>query len=48
MTLAYERRRALEWAGETLREIRLESKDMELWGGPVFKHLDTLDGKGGR
>jgi len=42
MTLAYERRRALEWAGETLREIRQESKDMELWGGPVPEKLREM------
>ena len=39
MTLAYERRRALEWAGQTLRELRQESKDMELWGAPVPEKL---------
>ena len=42
MTVAFERRRALEWAGETLREIRMESKDMELWGGPVPEKLREM------
>lgn len=39
MTLPYERRRALEWAGETFRQIRWASKDEEYWGGPVPERL---------
>lgn len=39
MTLPHERRRAIEWAGETLREIRDASKDLELWGGPIPEKL---------
>jgi hypothetical protein len=35
MTLAYERRRALELAGEALRAIRHEGRDLELWGAPL-------------
>ena len=36
MTLPYERRRALEWAGETMRELAFQpDRDEELWGGPV-------------
>ncbi|MBU1357605.1 MAG: hypothetical protein KKC79_12775 [Gammaproteobacteria bacterium] len=42
MTLPYERRRALEWAGEALRTIRSESKDIEQWGGPVPEKLRIL------
>ncbi|WP_218511774.1 BPSL0761 family protein [Variovorax sp. dw_308] len=43
MTLPYERRRALEWAGETLRELAyLREKDEELWGGPVPPKLTQL------
>ncbi|RYH53081.1 MAG: hypothetical protein EON54_13985 [Alcaligenaceae bacterium] len=42
MTLPYERRRALEWAGEALRTIRSESKDIEQWGAPVPEKLRDL------
>ena len=36
MTMAHERRRALEWAGELLRELALQpEKQEELWGGQV-------------
>lgn len=42
MTLPYERRRALEWAGETLRAIRSENRDIELWGAPVPDKLREL------
>lgn len=35
MTLPYERRRALEWAGDLLREIFQESKEVERWGAPI-------------
>lgn len=42
MTLPYERRRALHWAGETLRELRSESRDMELWGAPIPDKLREL------
>jgi hypothetical protein len=35
MTLPYERRRALEWAGDLLREIRQESGEIERWGAPL-------------
>lgn len=42
MTLPYERRRALEWAGEALRAIQSESKDMEQWGAPIPEKLREL------
>lgn len=42
MTTPYERRRALEWAGETLRAIRSESKGQELWGAPIPERLREL------
>ena len=42
MTLPYERRRALEWAGETLRELRSEARDIELWGAPIPNKLREL------
>lgn len=42
MTLPYERRRALEWAGEALRDMRSPHKDVELWGGPVPEKLRQL------
>jgi hypothetical protein len=36
MTMAHERRRALEWAGELLRELAFQpTKHEELWGGQV-------------
>lgn len=35
MTLPYERRRAIQWAGEILRELRSEHRDIELWGVPI-------------
>lgn len=42
MTLPYERRRALEWAGEMLRDLRMAGKDEENWGGPVPEKLRDL------
>ena len=43
MTLPYERRRAMEWAGETLRELAFQSeKEEEHWGGPVPPKLQEL------
>ena len=40
MTVAYERRRALEWAGELLRELAFQpGRHEELWGGPVPSKL---------
>lgn len=42
MTTPYERRQALEWAGEALRLLRSESKDLELWGAPVPERLREL------
>lgn len=42
MTLPYERRRAIEWAGEALREIRDTGKDAEHWGGPVPEKLRQI------
>ncbi|WP_374684717.1 BPSL0761 family protein [Variovorax sp. ZS18.2.2] len=42
MTLPYERRRALQWAGETLRDLRSPHKDVELWGAPVPEKLRQL------
>lgn len=42
MTLPYERRRALQWAGETLRELLSETKDIELWGGPIPDKLRDI------
>lgn len=42
MTLPFERRRALELAGKTLRELRVPSKDLELWGGPVPQKLRDM------
>lgn len=36
MTMPYERRRALEWAGELMRELAFQpEKHKELWGGKV-------------
>lgn len=36
MTMPYERRRALEFAGELLRELAFQhEKHQELWGGSV-------------
>lgn len=42
MTLPYERRRAIEWAGETLRDLRSPRKDLQLWGGPVPEKLRQM------
>ncbi|RYH70847.1 MAG: hypothetical protein EON54_01250 [Alcaligenaceae bacterium] len=42
MTVPYERRRALEWAGEALRDMRSERKDAELWGAPIPDKLREL------
>lgn len=42
MTLPYERRRAIEWAGEALRDLRSPGKDLQLWGGPVPEKLRQL------
>ncbi|QNK65811.1 BPSL0761 family protein [Variovorax sp. PAMC26660] len=42
MTLPYERRRALQWAGETLRDLQSPDNDLELWGGPVPPKLRQL------
>lgn len=41
MTLPYERRRSLQWAGEMLRDMR-SHKDLELWGGPIPDKLRQL------
>lgn len=36
MTMAHERRRALDWTGELMRELALSlEKHEELWGGQV-------------
>ncbi|WP_218511955.1 BPSL0761 family protein [Variovorax sp. dw_308] len=43
MTMGYERRRAMEWAGETLRDLVYQrEKEKELWGGPVPPKLREL------
>jgi hypothetical protein len=42
MTVAYERRRAIEAAGEMLRALRRERSDTEVWGGPVPEKLRDL------
>ena len=42
MTRPYERRRAIEWAGEMLRDIQMASKDEANWGGPVPEKLRAL------
>jgi hypothetical protein len=43
MTMGYERRRALEWAGETLRDlVHQREKEVDLWGGPVPPKLREL------
>ena len=42
VTLPFERRRSLEWAGETLRDLRSSAKDLELWGGPVPPKLRQM------
>ncbi|RYH69200.1 MAG: hypothetical protein EON54_02645 [Alcaligenaceae bacterium] len=39
MTLPYERRRALEWAGELLRDLRSPHKDHQMWDGSVPEKL---------
>ncbi|MDM0048868.1 BPSL0761 family protein [Variovorax sp. J22R115] len=43
MTVGYERRRALEWAGELLRDLKSPSERHEqLWGGSVPPELKML------
>ena len=43
VTMPYERRRALEWAGELMRELTfLPEKHEELWGGQVPPKLRQL------
>ena len=40
MTMPHERLRALQWAGELLRELaRDRGKDLDRWGGPVPQEL---------
>ena len=42
MTLPYERRRALQWAGDTLHQLQSEARDIELWGAPIPDKLREL------
>ncbi|WP_156481008.1 BPSL0761 family protein [Variovorax sp. PAMC 28711] len=42
MTVPYERRRAIEWAGQALRDMRSETKDATLWGAAVPEKLRQL------
>ncbi|SCK54355.1 hypothetical protein VAR608DRAFT_5547 [Variovorax sp. HW608] len=43
MTVGYERRRALEWAGELLRDLAFQPEKHEaLWGGPIPPKLKLL------
>lgn len=42
MTVLSERRRALEWSGEALRDMRSDRNDIELFGAPVPAKLREL------